>query len=127
VLLPGELALLRQSPNPPATVLTVIGDLVSSSRMTIDSKTFMVRRRGRAGCGLTGCSGGARGRWHSRELQTLQGCTADLSPAAPNKWRHAPHTYWQDESVRRLQEALDCCLKLASTPLPLSYTRHTLR
>jgi predicted membrane chloride channel (bestrophin family) len=73
VLLPEEQQLVLQAPNAPAAVLTMIGDLVSSSHMTIDSKTFM------------------------------------------------------DESVRRLQESLDCALKLVHTPLPLSYTRHTLR
>lgn len=45
VLLPEELALVTRSPLPPQTVLTMIGSLISSSSMSIESKTHMVRRR----------------------------------------------------------------------------------
>jgi len=61
-----------RSPNAAQLALTVIGAIISSSRMAIDSKTHM------------------------------------------------------DESVRRLQEAFDCCEKLVRTPLPLSYSRWAL-
>lgn len=73
VLLPEEQALMLRSPTAPQTALTMIGSLISSSRMAIDSKTHM------------------------------------------------------DESVRRLQDAFECCEKLVRTPLPLSYSRHTSR
>jgi hypothetical protein len=46
VLLPEELALLDQSPVPAQTALTMIGSLISNSRMAIDSKTHMVRGGG---------------------------------------------------------------------------------
>lgn len=69
VLLPEERDLLLRSRLPPQLALTMLGSLISSSRMTIDSKTHM------------------------------------------------------DESVRRLQECLDCCEKIIRTPLPLSYSR----
>lgn len=42
MLLPEEAELLLSSPNPPSTALTMVGSLISSSRMTIDSKTHMV-------------------------------------------------------------------------------------
>jgi hypothetical protein len=65
VLLPEEQALLLASPVPPQTALSMIGSLISSSGMTIDSKTHMVRPRGAGGrvCVVAHVRGGGGGCW----------------------------------------------------------------